>query len=79
MFVTEMEKKEFDSIDRSTIKFGIIAGAAMPPELLRRIVSQSVAMECRARLTLSGDEIPRPKAVYVLGHDRAKLIRDHDA
>lgn len=26
--------------DRSSIKFGIIAGAAMPPELLRRIVSQ---------------------------------------
>ena len=39
MFVTEMESKEFDSIDRSTIKFGIIAGAAMPPELLRRIVT----------------------------------------
>ena len=37
MFVTEMESKEFDSIDRSTIKFGIIGGAAMPPELLRRI------------------------------------------
>lgn len=39
MFVTEMAAKEFDSIDRSTIKFGIIAGAAMPPELLRRIVT----------------------------------------
>ena len=39
MFVTEMEQKDFDSIDRSTIKFGIIAGAAMPPELLRRIVT----------------------------------------
>jgi len=37
MFVTEMAEKSFDSIDRSTIKFGIIAGAAMPPELLRRI------------------------------------------
>ncbi|GIZ42151.1 hypothetical protein CKM354_000543000 [Cercospora kikuchii] len=40
MFVTEMEQKEFDSIDRSTIKFGIIAGAAMPPELLRRIATK---------------------------------------
>ncbi|KAI5358245.1 Putative AMP-dependent synthetase/ligase, AMP-binding, AMP-binding enzyme domain, ANL [Septoria linicola] len=40
MFVTEMELKELDSIDRSTIKFGIIAGAAMPPELLRRIVTK---------------------------------------
>ncbi|KAK3115785.1 hypothetical protein LTR53_004516 [Teratosphaeriaceae sp. CCFEE 6253] len=39
MFVTEMALKEFDSIDRSTIKFGIIAGAAMPPELLRRITT----------------------------------------
>lgn len=39
MFITEMEAKEFGSIDRSTIKFGIIAGAAMPPELLRRIVT----------------------------------------
>ena len=38
MFVTEMEQKEFEQTDRSTIKFGIIAGAAMPPELLRRIV-----------------------------------------
>ncbi|SMY24531.1 unnamed protein product [Zymoseptoria tritici ST99CH_1A5] len=37
MFVTEMAEKDFESIDRSTIKFGIIAGAAMPPELLRRI------------------------------------------
>ncbi|KAK5720329.1 hypothetical protein LTR15_007603 [Elasticomyces elasticus] len=39
MFVTEMALKEFDNIDRSTIKFGIIAGAAMPPELLRRITT----------------------------------------
>ncbi|EME41478.1 hypothetical protein DOTSEDRAFT_176641 [Dothistroma septosporum NZE10] len=39
MFVTEMEQKEFPDIDRSTIKFGIIAGAAMPPELLKRIVT----------------------------------------
>lgn len=39
MFVNEMAEKEFDQIDRSTIKFGIIAGAAMPPELLRRIVT----------------------------------------
>ncbi len=39
MFVTEMAEKDFDSFDRSTIKFGIIAGAAMPPELLRRIVT----------------------------------------
>ncbi|KAK4902244.1 hypothetical protein LTR27_001147 [Elasticomyces elasticus] len=29
----------FDTTDRSTIKFGIIAGAAMPPELLRRITT----------------------------------------
>lgn len=39
MFVTEMAEKEFHSIDRSSIKFGIIGGAAMPPELLRRIVT----------------------------------------
>lgn len=39
MFVTEMAEKEFTHIDRSTIEFGIIAGAAMPPELLRRIVT----------------------------------------
>lgn len=39
MFVTEMAAKQFDATDRSTIKFGIIAGAAMPPELLRRIVT----------------------------------------
>ncbi|KAK3671672.1 hypothetical protein LTR78_008405 [Recurvomyces mirabilis] len=39
MFVNEMAEKEFDSIDRSTIKFGIIAGAAMPPDLLRRITT----------------------------------------
>lgn len=39
MFVTAMAVKDFESIDRSTIKFGIIAGAAMPPELLRRIVN----------------------------------------
>lgn len=39
MFVTEMAHKIFDSVDRSTIKFGIIAGAAMPPELLKRITT----------------------------------------
>ena len=39
MFVTEMAEKSFDSVDRSTIRFAIIAGAAMPPELLRRIVT----------------------------------------
>ncbi|KAK3711314.1 hypothetical protein LTR37_009694 [Vermiconidia calcicola] len=39
MFVTEMAEKEFHSIDRSSIKYGIIGGAAMPPELLRRIVT----------------------------------------
>ena len=39
MFVNEMAAQNFDSIDRSTIKFGIIAGAAMPPELLRRITT----------------------------------------
>ncbi|KAH9845755.1 AMP-binding enzyme C-terminal domain [Teratosphaeria destructans] len=37
MFVNYMADKEFGKTDRSTIKFGIIAGAAMPPELLRRI------------------------------------------
>ena len=37
MFVTEMAEKDFDSYDRSTLQFAIIAGAAMPPELLRRI------------------------------------------
>ncbi|KAF7186107.1 Acyl-CoA ligase sidI [Pseudocercospora fuligena] len=40
MFVNEMELKEFESVDRSTIRFGIIAGAAMPPELLKRIVTR---------------------------------------
>ena len=39
MFVTEMADKDFNKYDRSTIKFGVIAGAAMPPELLRRIVN----------------------------------------
>jgi len=39
MFVTEMADKVFDSVDRSTIKFAIIAGAAMPSELLRRITT----------------------------------------
>ncbi|KAL1583524.1 hypothetical protein WHR41_07728 [Cladosporium halotolerans] len=39
MFITEMADKTFKDTDRSTIKFGIIAGAAMPPELLKRITS----------------------------------------
>jgi mevalonyl-CoA ligase len=39
MFITEMADKSFEKTDRSTIKFGIIAGAAMPPELLKRITS----------------------------------------
>lgn len=39
MFITEMADKSFSKTDRSTIKFGIIAGAAMPPELLKRITS----------------------------------------
>lgn len=39
MFITEMAQKSFNKTDRSTIKFGIIAGAAMPPELLKRITS----------------------------------------
>ena len=39
MFVTEMADSSFVSVDRSSIKFAIIAGAAMPPELLRRIVN----------------------------------------
>jgi mevalonyl-CoA ligase len=37
MFVNFMAEKDFEETDRSTIEFGIIAGAAMPPELLRRI------------------------------------------
>ncbi|KAF2093626.1 acetyl-CoA synthetase-like protein [Rhizodiscina lignyota] len=40
MFVTEMGHKDFEKRDRSSIKFGIIAGAAMPPELLKRIVGK---------------------------------------
>jgi acyl-CoA synthetase (AMP-forming)/AMP-acid ligase II len=39
MFITEMAHAVFGKTDRSTIKFGIIAGAAMPPELLKRITS----------------------------------------
>jgi acyl-CoA synthetase (AMP-forming)/AMP-acid ligase II len=39
MFITEMAHVTFTKRDRSTIKFGIIAGAAMPPELLKRITS----------------------------------------
>lgn len=39
MFVTEMESKDFPNYKRDTIKFAIIAGAAMPPELLRRIMN----------------------------------------
>lgn len=39
MFITEMGHATFGKTDRSTIKFGIIAGAAMPPELLKRITS----------------------------------------
>jgi acyl-CoA synthetase (AMP-forming)/AMP-acid ligase II len=39
MFITEMAHATFSKTDRSTIKFGIIAGAAMPPELLKRITS----------------------------------------
>jgi acyl-CoA synthetase (AMP-forming)/AMP-acid ligase II len=39
MFITEMAHATFSKTDRSTIKFGIIAGAAMPPELLKRIAS----------------------------------------
>ena len=39
MFITEMNHASFSKTDRSTIKFGIIAGAAMPPELLKRITT----------------------------------------
>jgi len=39
MFLTEMAHATFSKTNRSTIKFGIIAGAAMPPELLKRITS----------------------------------------
>lgn len=39
MFITEMAEKSFGQTDRSTIKFGIIAGAAMPQELLKRITT----------------------------------------
>jgi acyl-CoA synthetase (AMP-forming)/AMP-acid ligase II len=39
MFITEMAHAVFGKTDRSTIEFGIIAGAAMPPELLKRITS----------------------------------------
>jgi acyl-CoA synthetase (AMP-forming)/AMP-acid ligase II len=38
MFVNYMAHESFAKTDRSTIKFGIIAGAAMPPQLLKRIV-----------------------------------------
>ncbi|KAK3705095.1 hypothetical protein LTR37_013462 [Vermiconidia calcicola] len=38
MFVTEMNHHQYARVDRSSLRFGIVGGAAMPPELLNRIV-----------------------------------------
>jgi len=80
MFVTEMAEKEFDSIDRSTIKFGIIAGAAMPPELLKRITKVFPLPRlytCWGKRPLAKTEPLMPDTLY--RYDRTQLICDHDA
>ena len=40
MFITEMNDKTFAKTDKSSLKFGIVAGSAMPPEFLRRVMKE---------------------------------------
>ena len=40
MFIAEMSDKKFASTKRSTLKFAIMAGSAMPPELLKRCMKE---------------------------------------
>ena len=44
MFVAELEHHEFASMDLSTLRTGIMAGAPCPPELMRRVMQD---MGCR--------------------------------
>ena len=40
MFIAEMTAPTFARTDKSSLKFGIVAGSAMPPEFLRRVMQQ---------------------------------------
>ncbi|KAK5065163.1 hypothetical protein LTR84_000999 [Exophiala bonariae] len=40
MFITEMANANFAKTDKSSLKFGIVAGSAMPPEFLRRVMKE---------------------------------------
>ncbi|KAI9685610.1 MAG: Acyl-CoA synthetase member 2 mitochondrial [Bathelium mastoideum] len=40
MFITEMAHPNFAKTDKSSLKFGIVAGSAMPPAFLRRVMKE---------------------------------------
>jgi mevalonyl-CoA ligase len=40
MFITEMANEKFAKTDKSSLKFGIVAGSPMPPEFLRKVMKQ---------------------------------------
>ncbi|KAK4942350.1 hypothetical protein LTR10_017957 [Elasticomyces elasticus] len=40
MFITEMDHPTFAKTNKSSLKFGIVAGSAMPPEFLRRVMRE---------------------------------------
>lgn len=40
MFISEMSDKSFKKTNKSSLKFGIVAGSPMPPEFLRRVMKE---------------------------------------
>ena len=40
MFISEMSAKNFKSTNKSSLKFGIVAGSPMPPEFLKRVMKE---------------------------------------
>jgi mevalonyl-CoA ligase len=40
MFISEMSNKSFKKTNKSSLKFGIVAGSPMPPEFLKRVMKE---------------------------------------
>jgi mevalonyl-CoA ligase len=40
MFISEMSAKSFKKTNKSSLKFGIVAGSPMPPEFLKRVMKE---------------------------------------
>jgi fatty-acyl-CoA synthase len=57
MFIAELEHPEFNNVDTSTLRTGIMAGAPCPPALLNRVMEE---MHCREILIGYGETEASP-------------------